>query len=155
MQQINESLKPIGKIYLETRKKDGTIIEKEELLNLIVTTGKDRVRDLIGNLITGNPGFSHLAIGESGSGDSVAVGDTELTSEVTRVAPTISSESGSKVVFEHTFTFGTGESYAIKELGIFDSITPTGSTMLNRVIFSAKNVDVDTDLFVKVTITVS
>jgi hypothetical protein len=144
-----------GNIVIERRKKDGTVIDREEKSNLIVTTGKDRVRDLIGNLITGNPGFSHMAIGESGTGDSVSASDTELVSEVKRVAPTISSDTGSKVIFEHTFTFGTAESYAIAEVGIFDNTTATGSTMFNRAIFSAKNVDVDTDLYIKITITVS
>jgi len=151
---MQESIKLTGRVEIECRK-DGKVIDRIEKDNLVVTTGINRVRDLIGGLITGQPSFSHLAIGESGSGDSVAVGDTELTSEVKRVAPTITSEAGSKIIFEHTFSFDTAENYAIKELGIFDGATPTGSTMFNRVLFSAKNVDTDTELYVKVTITIT
>lgn len=152
---MKDYLKLKGNIVIERRKKTGEVIDREEKSNLIVTTGKDLVRNFLGNLVTGITGLSHLAIGESGSGDSVSAGDTSLVSEVERVAPTISSETGSKVVFEHTFTFATAESYAIKEAGLFDGATPTGSIMFNRVLFSAKNVDSDTDLYIKFTITVS
>jgi hypothetical protein len=147
-------IKLTGAILLETRKKDGTVIARESKKNLIVTTGKNRVADLIGIVTTGVQGFSHMAIGESITGDSVVVGDTELKSEVKRVIPTISLNAN-QVIFEHTFSFDTGETFGIKEAGIFDGATPTGSTMLNRVIFSEKNVDVDTDLYIKFTITVS
>lgn len=151
---MKSSIKLTGEILLETRKKDGTVITRESKKNLIVTTGKNRVADLIGIVSTGVQGFSHLAIGESITGDSVVAGDTELQSEVKRVAPTISLNTN-QVIFEHTFSFDTGETFGIKEAGIFDGATPTGSTMLNRVIFSEKNVDVDTDLYIKFTITVS
>jgi hypothetical protein len=151
---MKELFKLTGRILVETRKKDGTVIAREEKKNLIVTSGKNKVADLIGVISTGVQGFTHMAIGESITGDVVDVADVALETEVKRVAPTI-SQLNNQVIFEHTFSFDTGEAFGIKEAGIFDSITPIGSIMLNRVIFSEKNVDVDTDLYVKFTITVS
>lgn len=151
---MKDSLTLTGHVIIETRKKDGTVVSKEEKKNLIVTTGKNKVADLIGSVSTGVDGFTHMAIGESSTGDTVDSADIALDAEVKRVAPTISTLNN-QVIFEHTFSFDTGESFGIKEAGIFDSITPTGSIMLNRVLFSEKNVDVDTDLYIKFTITVS
>ena len=66
-----------------------------------------------------------------------------------------SYEANYKCIFEKTFTFGSGESYSITEAGVFDGATETGSTMLDRFTFTSKSVDSDTDLYIKVTITVS
>ena len=151
---MKEYMKLTGEVVIETWNKKGVLLSKETQKNLIVTTGKLRVADLIGIVSTGVHGFSHIAIRKSITGDSVIVADTELKSEVKRVAPTITLNSN-QVVFEHTFTFDTGETFGIKEAGIFDDAVATGSTMLNRVIFSEKNVDVDTDLYIKFTITIS
>ena len=119
-----------------------------------MTTGKTRVRNLIGEGIgTGLTGFSYLAIG-TGT-DAVLVGDTSLQTEVDRELADVASEGVDKVTFEKTFTFGTGDSYAITEAGVGDSASSTGDTLLDRFKFTAKNVDIDTDLYVKITITVS
>ena len=152
--KMKDGMKLKGNVVLELRKKDGTVIEHEELKNLIVTTGKSRVRDLIGEGIgTGLTGFNSLAIG-TGT-DAVIVGDTTLQTEVGRALASVSAESTDSVIFEKTFTFATAEEYAITEAGIFDSDVETGSTMLDRLVFSAKNVDVDTDLYVKITIIIA
>lgn len=152
--KMKDGIKLKGNVVLELRKKDGTVIEHEELKNLIVTTGKSRVRDLIGEGIgTGLTGFNSIAIGTGTN--AVVIGDTTLQTEVERALASVSAVSTDKVVFEKTFDFGTGDSYAITEAGVFDSDTETGSTMLDRFVFSAKNVDVDTDLYVKITITIA
>ena len=138
---MKDSITLKGNVVLETRKKDGTVIEHEELKNLIVTTGKSRVRDLIGEGIgTGLTGFNSIAIGTGTN--AVVIGDTTLQTEVERALASVSAVSTDKEVYEKT-------------AGIFDSDTETGSTMLDRFVFSAKNVDVDTDLYVKITITVA
>jgi len=144
-----------GDAIIERRKKDGTVIDREEIKNTIINAGKERVAKLIGILETGIAGFTHIAIGESASGDSVNVTDTELVSEAKRESATRNYEASYKATFEKTFTFDTAESYSIKEAGLFDGATPTGSTMLDRFLFSEKAVDSDTDLYVKITITVS
>ncbi len=143
-------------VVIERRTKDGKVLDREEVHNDIVTAGKSRVRDLIGEGIgTGLTGFSHIAIGTGETGDTVVVGDTALKTEVVRESATISASGVDKVIFEKTFSFATAEEYAITEAGVFDSATETGSVMLDRFVSSAKNVDVDTDLYVKITITVA
>ena len=143
-------------VVIETRTKDGKVIDREEVHNDIVTAGKSRVRDLIGvGIGTGLTGFDSIAIGTGITGDTVVVGDTTLKAEVARALASVSAEDVDKVIFEKTFSFATAEEYAITEAGVFDSITETGSTMLDRFVFSAKNVDVDTDLYVKITIQVA
>lgn len=144
-----------GHYVVERRRKDGSVIDREEGENLIVNGAKQRMAELLGTLVTGVTGFSHIAIGESGTGDSTNSADVELTSEVDRQSATRSYEANYKAVFEHTYTFATGVAYGIKEAGVFDGATPTGSTMLDRFVFSEKLVDSDTDLYVKITITVA
>ena len=140
-----------GKAILELRR-NGKVIEREEVNNLVVNAGKERVAKLLG-AIGGVGAFSHLAIG-TGTTSATAT-DTALETEIERQSATIAYEADYKATFEYTFTFGSGESYAITEAGITDSATESGSTFLDRFVFSAKNVDSDTDLYLKVTITVA
>ena len=140
-----------GTAIIERRRKDGTVIDREEVKNLVVNTGKERVAKLING--DSSTYFRAIGIGEGTTAPSAS--DTTLESEATRALATASYESGYKAVFEKTFTFGSGVSYAITEAGMFDSATVSGSVMLDRFTFTAKNVDADTDLYVKITITVS
>ncbi len=152
--KMKDAIKLRGEMLFELRKKDGTVIQRETVQNVIVNSGKERVAYLIGEGIgTGFTGFSHIAIGTDNTGEGAS--DTELGVEVVRESATVSYESAYKAVFEKTFDFSTGEDYAIVEAGLFDSATQTGSVMLNRKTFAVKNVDVDTDLYVKITITVA
>ena len=140
-----------GDVVLELRKKDGSVLNREELKNLIVNTGKERVARLIGDVGSGIGAFTHIAIGEGTT--SPAVGDTALETERERESATVTYVPDYKCAFEKTFTFGSGVSYAITEAGLLDQAS--GGTMLDRFTFSAKNADVDTDLYVKITITVA
>ncbi len=140
-----------GDVVLELRKKDGSVIEKEELTNLIVSLGKERVARLIGGVGSGVTAFTHIAIGEGIVAPDV--GDTALGTERERESAIIAYEASYKCVFDHTFTFGSGVSYSITEAGVLDQAS--GGTLLDRFTFSAKNVDSDTDLYVKITITVA
>ena len=149
--KMRDKLMLKGDVVLELRKKDGSVVDREELKNLIVNTGKERVARLIGNVGSGIGAFTHIAIGEGTTAP--AVGDTALQTERERESATVAYEADYKCTFEKTFTFGSGVSYAITEAGLLDQAS--GGTMLDRFTFSAKNVDSDTDLYVKITITVS
>ena len=141
-----------GEGYFERRRKDGSKIDSWKVDNLIVTTGKVQVAKLLNGVDATY--FDSIAIGEGETADAVVVGDTTLKSEVARSLASLSYEATAKAIFEHTFEFATAESYAITEAGIFNSQS-AGGDMLDRFVFSAKNVDVDTDLFVSITITCS
>lgn len=127
----------------------GEVLDVEEKHNLVVTDGLNRVRDLIGKQSTS--GFDYIAIGEGTTAP--ALGDSALQTEQSRELATISTPANGQVKFEKVFTFGTGESYSITETGLFDA--NTAGTMLNRLTFASKAVDINTDLSVAITITVA
>lgn len=138
-----------GHGYFERRKKDGTKIDSWECENLIVTAGKIQVAKLLnGEDFTY---FNTIAIG-TGTSDP-AVDQTALVSEVKRAAAVCSYRATAKAIFEQTFIFGSAESYDITEAGVFND-TSAGGDMLDRFKFAAKSVDSDTDLYVKITVTV-
>ena len=149
---MKESLKLKGHGYFELRRKDGTVKEAWECDNLIVTTGKVQVAKLLNGVDATY--FDTIAIGEGESGDEAVVGDTALVAEVERALASLSYEATAKAVFEKTFEFISGEAYEITEAGVFNSQS-AGGDMLDRFVFSAKSVDADTNLYVKITITCS
>lgn len=129
-------------------KETGEILDSQEFCNLIVNNGLTRAALLLnGNSSTY---FRALAVGTGGSGPTNS--DSALGTEVTRSTATLTNGTYT-AVFTHTFTFG-GD-YAITEAGIFDSATVSGSTMLARTVFAAKNVSTTVNLIVTATITVA
>jgi CTP-dependent riboflavin kinase len=147
----------INVIVKRIQNSTGKILSIKKGHNLVVNTGKDRVRDFIrGQSVTG---FTVIGIGEGASGGTgaPAVGDTALEAEVVReTAGTITAESGNIAKYVHTFTFASGVSYTITEIGLFDSLTESGSTMLNRYTSGlSEAVDGDTDLEVTIQINVN
>jgi len=129
-------------------KATGKILSSEEYCNLIVNAGLTRAALLLnGNSSTY---FRALAVGTGSSGPTNS--DSALGTEVTRSAATLTNGTYT-AVFTHTFSFGGN--YAITEAGIFDSATVSGSTMLARTVFTAKNVSTVIQLIVTATITVS
>jgi len=127
------------------------VLQTTKVHNLVVNSGLNRVSDLIGGLSAVS--FGYVAIGTDNT--AVLATDTDLGAEVDRQAVVPSDEGTGIILYDFTFTFGTGESYTITEAGIFDNLTPSGSVMLNRLVFSGHNVDIDNSLRVKITITVA
>jgi hypothetical protein len=127
----------------------GKILQEETKENTIVNTGLERVAKLLNGV--SSTYFRAIAVGTGITG--AASGDTELGTEVTRAEAVLTYEASYKAKFVYTFTFG-GD-YAITEAGLFDSATASGSVMLNRTTFAAKNVSTTVDLIATVTITVA
>lgn len=127
----------------------GKILQEETKENTIVNTGLERVAKLLNGV--SSTYFRAIAVGTGTTG--AASGDTELETEVTRAEAVLTYEASYKAKFVYTFTFG-GD-YAITEAGLFDSATVSGSVMLNRTTFTAKNVSTTVDLIATVTITVA
>ena len=128
----------------------GEEIDRSEIKNTIVNTGLQRVVELLNGV--SSTYMRGIAIGT----DNTAVDptDTALGVEVARELATLTYEAGYKAKFAKLFTFTSGESYTITEVGVFDNET-SGGVMLNRALDAGKAVDVDTDLTVNVTITAS
>jgi len=150
---MNSGFKLKGTVIIETRKKDGIVIEREELDNLLVDSGLERVVKLLSGVSAVD--FTHIAIGTGTT--AAANDDTALETEIVRAEADDggSYEADYKAVWEKTFSFGSGESYSITEAGVSDSATVSGSVLLDRFVFAAKEVDADVDLYIKITVTAS
>lgn len=130
----------------------GELLDERKIHNLVVDSGLGAVAQLINGV--GSTTFTVIGIGEGTT--SPVAGDVQLETEATRATATsITNDLFNTADYSHTFTFGSGQSFAITELGLFDSATVSGSTMLNRSTFTAVNVDENIDLIADVTITVS
>jgi len=126
------------------------ILDTEIVTNLIVDSGLQRVSELLNG---GSTNFYEV-IGIGEGTNSPANGDITLQNESVRETAITSNDTPSTANYSNTFTFGSGISLAITEAGIFDGLTVSGSSMLNRVTFGVKNVDTNIDLIVTATITV-
>ena len=128
----------------------GDVLDDETYHNLIVDSGLTRLADLIGKFSTS--GFDNIAIGTGAVAPTN--GDTTLGTESKRaVATSITKSASNQVQYQHLFTFVSGESFNITEAGLFDA--GVSGTMLNRLTFAGKSVDVNTDLSVTITITIN
>ena len=130
---------------------NGKVLSSEEFCNTIVNNGLERVA----RLLIGNSSTYFRAIGIGIGTNLVDPTDTQLQNEYERQLATLTYVASYQAQFTHTFTFGSGVSEAITEAGIFDSSTVTGSTMLARTTFAAKNVSNTVSLIVTATITIS
>lgn len=126
------------------------VIDRREVHNLITTAGKVEVAKLLNGVDTTY--FRAIAIGEGAVAANIA--NTALGSEVARAAATLSYVATAKAKFVNTFTFTSGESYAITEVGVLNNAT-SGGDLLNRAVFAAINVDVTTSLAVTITMTIA
>jgi hypothetical protein len=150
MNILNDEFKLKGEWTLSrVNKETGKILDTEVIHNIIVNTGKESVAKLLNGV--SSTYFRAIAVGTGVTG--ALVGNTSLETEVTRAAATLSYEASYKAKFVYTFSFG-GD-YAITEVGLFDSATVSGSTMLNRITFAAKNVSTVIQLIATATITVA
>jgi len=129
-------------------KHTGEILDRDVGHNIITDVGKQEVAKFI-NGISANI-FNYIAIGTGLTGETIL--DTTLDTEVKRGLATLSYEASNKAKFIYTFTFGSGEIFAITEVGIFN--VPSSGTMLNRFTTTAKNVDENTDLEITIKIEV-
>jgi len=138
MSKIKNDLQLKYNITLEVRDVDtNEILQVEKLHNIVVNTGKSR----IANLINGgsSSAFQHIAIGEDATAE--VVGDTTLGNESLRELATVSEPVSGTARWVKLFTFASGEIFSLREIGVFDSATVSGSTMMNRATFSQIDVD--------------
>jgi hypothetical protein len=139
-------------VLTRIEKATGQVIDQEKIHNTVVNGGLNLVRDFLGDESVSAP--KYIAIGEDDT--AVTNADTALGNESTRALAAIDVDTDYEVEFFKRFEFGSGVSYSINEVGLFDSVTASGSTMFNRAIAaSTKEVDEDTALEVTIVITVS
>ena len=146
---MQDKIKLKGVGHFEIRDKiTGKVLDSWDCENIITTDGDVQTAKLLNGVDTTY--FRAIAIGV-GIVDAGA-GDHTLGNENQRVLATLTYSATAKAVFTATFTFGAG--YAITEAGILNNST-SGGVLLDRLVFTAKNVDVTTNLYVQITITSS
>lgn len=128
-------------------KKTGKVKKEAKFHNLVTNAGLNAVAGLIA------AEFDYLAIGTGTTAANAT--DTALETEFTRENVIATSEGTGVIEYDHVFEVGTGVSEEITEVGLFNSATETGSTMLNRAVDTAFTLDEDNPLRVVGTITVS
>lgn len=118
--------------------------------NLVVTTGKAFVASRIES--NTDTVMTHMAIGTGTT--AAASGNTSLETEVSRVALSSTSVSGSVVTYACVFAAGSPSgSSAVTEAAIFDSAS--GGTMLCRTVFPVVNKGASDSLTIVWTVDVS
>lgn len=144
---LQDSLKVTGDVLVEITGADGTIKDRREIKNLVVTTGKE----FIAARMVGTPtAMSHMAVGAGTT--AAAAGDTALGSELGRVTLASNSASGAVVTYTATFPAGTGTG-AVTEAGVLNA--GSGGTLLCRTVFAVVNKGADDAMSITWQITVS
>ena len=123
------------------------ITKTTKIHNLVVNTGLEECLD------SGLSNIGHMAIGTDST--AVVATDTELGGEVQRQSVSKTNEGTGVREYDKTFTFSSGESYTLREAGLFDSGIASGSTMFNRFVFASHNVDTDNGVRVRITVTLT
>jgi hypothetical protein len=140
-----ENLKVTGRVNIQVIN-SGKVINSIDIDNLVVTTGRNWIADLIG----GTSGtMSHIAVG-TGTTTQV-LGDTTLETELTR-GTTTGSSLNNTASFSSVFNAGVATG-AITEAGIFDAASV--GDMLCRTTFAVVNIGSSDSMSITWTITVS
>jgi len=147
---IHDDLKMKGRLTVLLTAPDGTVKQKEEIDNLVVTAGKNFVASRMAG--TSSSVMSHMAIGTSST--AAVVGDTTLGSEAARVALTSTTASGNDVAYVATFPAGTPSSAtSVVEAGILNA--SSGGTLLCLTKFSVITKGTQDSLTITWTVTAS
>jgi hypothetical protein len=128
---IQENLKPTGMVTVSHFNSEGELINKFEVPNLVVTSGKNYIASRIKD--TTYTAMTHMAIGTSST--AAAASDTTLVSEGGRYTLSATTVSTNTVTYTATFAAGVGTSTSpgVQEAGIFNA--SSGGTMLCRTVF--------------------
>jgi hypothetical protein len=144
---INDQIRITGDVTIQLFNADGSLKDKREIKNLVVTTGKT----FIAGRMTGTPTImSHMAVGSGTT--AAAAGDTALQSELGRVALTSGTTTAAVTTYVASFPAGTGTG-AVTEAGVFNA--SSGGTLLCRTVFAVVNKGVDDAMSITWAVTVS
>lgn len=145
---IDDSIKVTGSLEVLLHDKDGNLKTRREIKNLVVTTGKILIASRLVNAADDVP--SHMAIGDDNT--AAAAGQTELISQLARVALGSTSRTNNTITYSATFNDGVGTG-AVVEAGIFND--GTAGSMLNRTTFDVVNKDVTDVLTINWNVTIN
>ena len=138
-----------GHVLIELFDEFGTLKDKQEVNNLVVTAGKNHIADQLSSA-PGESAMSHMGIGTGTT--AAAAGDTTLQTALDRNALTSRTDSGNVVTYVGDWAAGDGTNSAITEAGIFNAAS--GGTMLARATFTAINKGASDTLKITWTVTI-
>jgi len=144
----SETIQMRGDVVVELFHADGSLKDRREVKNLVVTVGKQFIASRMARSTAAV--MSHMAIGSGTTAP--AAGDTALQSELGRVALSSLSASGAVVTHAATFPAATGTG-AVTEAGIFNA--SSAGTMQCRTTFPVVNKGADDAMQITWTVTVS
>lgn len=148
-QQTN--IKATGKLVIEHFDKHGTLIQTQEVKNLVVTTGLYHIAARLKT--SGQPNqMSHMALGAGTATPSLS--DTALGSQLGITALDLAGGdvSNNSVTYEATFGAGVATG-AVTEAGIFNA--SSAGTMLCRTTFPVINKGADDSLAISWVVSIS
>lgn len=143
-----EILKATGRLDILLTGSDGTVKQRIEVPNLVVTVGKAFLASrAVG---TASAVMSHMAVGTQST--SLAASDTALQSELIRVGLASSTVTGNVITYIANFpaSVATG---ALVEAGIFNA--GTAGTMLCRTTFPVINKEASDTLAINWNLTIN
>lgn len=144
---LTDAIKITGDVTIQLFNADGSVKDKREIKNLVVTTGKE----FIAGRMTGTATvMSHMAVGAGTT--AAAAGNTALESELGRVALTSGTSAGAITTYVASFPAGTGTG-AVTEAGILNA--SSGGVLLCRTVFAVVNKGVDDAMSITWAVTVS
>ena len=127
---MREKGKAKANLRIEVRDREGKLLREELLHNLVVTAGRNLIRDfLFGDVV--DP-LSHMAVGTGSSAPVIT--NATLDAEVFRGAFTTSNKTTSKITYSLFLNTGDANSYNLTEAGIFNH--SVSGTMYARAVFS-------------------
>jgi hypothetical protein len=130
--ELQDGLKVTGELTVEVHDAEtGELLRSETVRNLVVTAGKNLIRDLIGGATSAYP--THFAVGTSSTAP--AAGDTALGVEVFRDQITQRVYSAVQVTVKFYLATGYANGNTLREAGIFNAAA--AGTMLSRAVYSA------------------
>jgi len=147
MSKTSENFKVIGDVELVVTAPDGSVKDRVEVKNLVVSGGKTWIASRMASAT--DAVMSHMAIGTGTVTPSL--GNTALVLENARVALSSTTASFNTVTFSAFFPAGTGTGQ-ITEAGIFNAAAL--GTLLCRTTFDGVNKDVLDSLTINWTITI-
>lgn len=148
MDNTKMNLDGVLTLTLESKNGEVTTFQKH---NMIVNTGFDFVCDAMGKATSRPAAMGYIGIG-SGTTEAAAT-QTELVSELKRIASTYAHTAGTKVfTVSAKFDAGVGTG-AITEAGVFNA--KASGIMLDRVVFPVINKGAEDTLTAQFTFTLS
>lgn len=126
---LQDRFKVTGNLTITLYDKDNNVKDYREIKNLIVTSGKVLMAQLLAGEVVDIP--SHMALGTDNT--AAEISQTTLLAEVGRASFAASATQSSTITFSSTFRAGVATG-ALTEAGIFNAAV--GGTMLCRTVFS-------------------